>query len=197
MTYTCVVQALTGDESRMLCGAAIQSGRCGARQCQQPPGRALHCHSCSLLLADPVGRHPLLGQQLGSVPVYILCREGVVRGGVVGQGLRGLVGGATAGLTGGGAGPCAGLYTALVAVAVDQKLFTTPLSMQHPFLSVRGTRVQLSRHMIADVDSRDNEIFGFAWAVSLLVLTVLEHSTGSVASRAAPCAAGTADTGDK
>ena len=32
--------------------------------------------------------------------LWILCREGVVRGGVMGQGLRGLVGGVTAGVTG-------------------------------------------------------------------------------------------------
>ena len=32
--------------------------------------------------------------------VFVLCRESVVRGGVVGQGLRGLVGGVTAGVTG-------------------------------------------------------------------------------------------------
>ena len=76
-----------------------------------------------------------------------------MRGGVVGQGLRGVVGGVTAGVTGVVWAPVQGYSDSTgFMVAVDQTLLTTPLSIECLFLSRRCTRIGLSRHGIAVVE---------------------------------------------
>lgn len=65
-TYTSCVCPASFPEFLLLVYAAIQSRRCCARQCQQPPHRPCHRHSCSFIMADPVGRHTLMGKQYWS-----------------------------------------------------------------------------------------------------------------------------------